>query len=269
MLKRSFCLAVLVAGLTGCSQAPPASDVSSDIGQGGSVANIDQSASSVDSSVVASAIAPVTTADSAVDSENASPADSLQSVLGQDDALPDNMLATEDLESLQPSFQKQIQTWADVPPAIEQQEAKDFAADWALVDADVAPFVGQWQSDGQTVSVYPSNIRGQACVLRVYPKPVPAPANAEGVQLEPESKLAFSKGVILDQRLVTYGGSTLIHQDGDYLGLAANTEKGMVMKAYRLVAPIERDRPNLSTWDNSTTVLQSLEDAGCVSDLSL
>lgn len=266
MLKRSFCFAVIVVGLAGCSQAPPATTVSSDIGQGGSVAEIDQAASAGNSSVVTSDI----TQDAAAELANDPPAVSLQAVLDQDgEALPDSLLTVEELDSLKPSFQTQIQAWADTPAPTGQQEAKDFSTDWALVDADVAPFVGQWQGDDQTVSVYPSNIRGQACVLRVYPEPASSQAKADGVELEPESKLAFSKGVILEQRLVTYGGSTLIPQAGDYLGLAANTKKGAVIKAYRLAAPIERDRPNLSAWKNSETVLQSLEDAGCVSDLSL
>ena len=241
MIRKIFSLAILLVGLVSCAQtsAPESSS-----GQGGGNA---------------SQVTPVTATSTSTESSTASNSESTV----------DESLTPEELDRLMPSFQNQIAVWVNEPAPEQEQDAQDFAEDWATVDSEVALFVGKWQGTNQEVAIYPSNKRGQACILHFQTiEEESAEAEATDPDAERETKLAFSVGTVSENTLVTDQQQTIFRQD-KHLGIVSDTEKGLGINAYRLSAPVDVEPPPLTEWENGSQVTRSLGHAGCLSDLGL
>ncbi len=53
----------------------------------------------------------------------------------------------------------------DLRSSATRRVADSFVRAWSRVNPDIAPFLGMWVSNNSSVTVYPSNVRGRACVI--------------------------------------------------------------------------------------------------------
>ncbi len=62
-------------------------------------------------------------------------------------------------------------TEADTRTAAQRQQLESFVKARSQIDPTVAPFLGWWVNNDGHIGVYPSNVRGRACVIRAFPGP--------------------------------------------------------------------------------------------------
>jgi len=60
---------------------------------------------------------------------------------------------------------------ADRRTAAQKQPLESFVKAWSQADPSVAPFLGWWANNDGQIGIYPSNVRGRACVIHVSPRP--------------------------------------------------------------------------------------------------
>jgi len=60
---------------------------------------------------------------------------------------------------------------ADRRTAAQKQPLESFVKAWSQADPSVAPFLGWWANNDSQIGIYPSNVRGRACVIHVSPRP--------------------------------------------------------------------------------------------------
>ena len=143
--------------------------------------------------------------------------------------------------------------------AAQSQDLKAFVRAWLPVNPDIAPFLGQWTAVEETTSIYPSSIRGRACIVETF---IPLKSDNIGI--------SFAVGTISGKQIRT-SERTILVQQGNYLGVAfintSNDRPGIYEYAWPkpLVNPAElmRDVPPA----NRNQLLQQFKEAGCTASL--
>jgi hypothetical protein len=91
--------------------------------------------------------------------------------------------------------------------AAQSRDREAFVRAWLPVNPELAPFLGQWTALEETTNIYPSSIRGRACVVETF---IPPP-NDIGI--------SFARGTVSGKSIKT-NNFTIILQQGNYLGVA-------------------------------------------------
>jgi hypothetical protein len=138
--------------------------------------------------------------------------------------------------------------------AAQSRDLEAFARAWLPVNPDIAPFIGQWTALEETTSIYPSSIRGRACIVETF---IPPP-NDIGI--------SFAVGTVSGKSIKT-SNLTILLQQGNYLGVAfinTNTDRpGIYEYAWPkpLTNPAELMRGVPPAKKNQ--LLQQFKEAGC------
>jgi|GEM_PF-1372713 hypothetical protein len=157
-------------------------------------------------------------------------------------------------------------TERDTRTAAQKQPLESFVKAWSQVDPSVAPFLGWWANNDGQIGVYPSNVRGRACVIYVSPRP----SYKFSVGSISSGKISLSGDlagrVLLNQRnmsgntflLVTYVGS-------DNIAIAA---PGSDIYTYPELpqAPTKLPLSKANPQDNSR-IIRDFNAAGCTVSL--
>lgn len=139
-----------------------------------------------------------------------------------------------------------------------------FVRAWSRVNPDVTPFLGMWVSNNASVTVYPSNIRGRACVILA------------GTQDDYEyfSTGTFRQGFLrLNDGFLA--GRTLVRQQNQF-GTPFLLTTGVYNQVPKFTIYIDAlvYRPNQttefissSTLGNNRNIIQQFNAAGCTASL--
>lgn len=137
----------------------------------------------------------------------------------------------------------------------EIKSLESFVSAWSKVDPSVAPFIGEWNRQENWLSIFPSKVRSQVCVIYV-------PGD------EPEA--SFSLGSVSNDQIRVRGGlldrEVIIKQD-NYLGLVGvyqNQVQVFVQAFPKLLKP-----PTNSSLHGrkASRVIQQFNAAGCTASL--
>ncbi|MEG4087942.1 hypothetical protein [Microcoleus sp. Pol12B4] len=138
--------------------------------------------------------------------------------------------------------------------AAQSQDLKAFVRAWLPVNPDIAPFIGQWTALEETTSIYPSSIRGRACIVETFIPP------------KPDIGISFAVGTVSGKSIKT-SNLTVLLQQGNYLGVAfintSNDRPGIYEYAWPkpLTNPAELVRGVPPAKRNQ--LLQQFKEAGC------
>jgi hypothetical protein len=115
-----------------------------------------------------------------------------------------------------------------------------FTRAWAKSDPSASYFLGEWDSQEDAIMIYPTSTQGKVCVIWTLP--------AGSVNGRPMVTATFNIGFVSKEQLKVNNiffdkGKAVIIRDGNYL----------------LIASVDRDSPQLSTYSGFSLPLQSLE----------
>ncbi|MCU0547473.1 MAG: hypothetical protein MUE44_35820 [Oscillatoriaceae cyanobacterium Prado104] len=142
--------------------------------------------------------------------------------------------------------------------AAQSRDLKAFVRAWLPVNPDITPFIGQWTALEETTNIYPSSIRGRACIIETF---IPPP-NGIGI--------SFAGGTISGKQLRT-SERTILVQQGNYLGVTfintSNDRPGIYEYAWPKppVNPAELMRGIPPAKRNQ--LLNQFKEAGCTHTL--
>lgn len=142
----------------------------------------------------------------------------------------------------------------------ERQQYQVLVNAWSKVDPAVTPFLGMWVGYEQTVSIYPSNLRGKVCIIG---------NNEIGFS-------GFATGEIINNTKIRTSDREFIIRSGDYLGIAGiyNSQPFIGDELpYRTPRPLSI--PNLLTFTSeepeitakAEQALQRFREEGCLAVL--
>jgi hypothetical protein len=107
-------------------------------------------------------------------------------------------------------------TERDTRTPVQKQPLESFVKAWSQADPSIAPFLGWWANNDGQIGVYPSNVRGRACVIYASPGP----------------SYKFSVGAI---------SSGKISLSGDLAGWVLLNQRNMSGNTFLLVAYVGSD----------------------------
>ncbi|GET37737.1 hypothetical protein [Microseira wollei] len=137
----------------------------------------------------------------------------------------------------------------------EKRALESFVTSWSRVDPAVAPFLGQWGGIEESISIFPSNVRGRVCIIFM----------GSG-----ESSADFDIGNVSNSQIRTnrsFGRSLIIRQ-GNRLGLAGIYRNGAGISAYEFPRPLRiPTNSSLLNLSNASRIIQQFNAAGCTNSL--
>ncbi|MEO0536038.1 MAG: hypothetical protein AAF215_19460 [Cyanobacteria bacterium P01_A01_bin.123] len=131
-----------------------------------------------------------------------------------------------------------------------QQEHAAFAAAWAEVDPAIAPFLGDWGADLQSVMIYPSPNRGEVCIVSV-----PYVEHAE-----------LYMGRVINGKLYTNDSQVYV-LDGDFLGNAYVYNNQPGISAFSHPLPLEDPVTSDDFEEYYPGFAPQFTEAGCIGGL--
>ncbi len=108
--------------------------------------------------------------------------------------------------------------------AAQSRDLKAFVRAWLPVNPDITPFIGQWTALEETTNIYPSSIRGRACIIETF---VPPP-NGIGISFA---------GATVSGKQIRTSKPTILVQQGNYLGVAFINTSNDLPGIYEYASP--------------------------------
>ncbi|MBP0020367.1 MAG: hypothetical protein J7647_22785 [Cyanobacteria bacterium SBLK] len=140
----------------------------------------------------------------------------------------------------------------------ERQQYQAFVNAWSQVDPAVTPFLGMWVGYEQTVSIYPSDLRGRVCIIG---------NNEVGFS-------GFATGEVMNNTQIRTSDREFIIRSSDYLGIAGiYNGQPFIGDEIPYKNPIVPSLPNrLGSEDpelarQAERALQQFKEEGCLASL--
>jgi hypothetical protein len=139
----------------------------------------------------------------------------------------------------------------------EKRSLESFVTSWSMVDPAVAPFLGQWGGIEESISIFPSNIRGRVCIIFI---------GYEGDLSSADFDIGnVSNGQIRTNR---FFGRSLIIRQRNRLGLAGIYRNGASISAYEFPRPLRiPTNSSLLNLPNASRIIQQFNVAGCTTSV--
>jgi hypothetical protein len=136
----------------------------------------------------------------------------------------------------------------------EVQNRESFVRNWSRVEPALAPFLGIWSGYEETLHIYPSNIRGRACIV-----------------ITGEGHGSFTTGSIYNGQ-IRYSNQEVLFIEGNYMGIATvENNKPSIQVEIPLNSPtplvaIAQLRESMEPSEYSI-IRQQFNTAGCTASL--
>ncbi|MCW5312975.1 hypothetical protein GTQ43_03645 [Nostoc sp. KVJ3] len=135
----------------------------------------------------------------------------------------------------------------------QKHEIQSFVKAWLEVNPNITPFLGLWTGYEQTVSIYPSNVKGKVCIISTE-----------------EELASFTVGTVSNRQIHTRGVATYI-KEGNYLGIAVVIDNKPQLNVTSPLAnpeplktPVELIKHLAIDANQISTIAQSFKSHGCI-----
>lgn len=166
-----------------------------------------------------------------------------------------------ELQQLIQDFQRQVARlrrirhetgfYLDRRSPLERQQHQAFVQAWGKVDPAVAPFLGNWTAIEESLMIYPSQTKGQVCIIETF------------IPDQETSGIAFTTGTIDQGRIYTRDRKVFVLDGvGDFLGSAYVYEGKPGIYEYANPRPL----PNPQATDylqREPSLLMQFQQLGC------
>ncbi|MDM3845993.1 MAG: hypothetical protein PT116_13325 [Aphanizomenon gracile PMC638.10] len=140
---------------------------------------------------------------------------------------------------------------------VEKKTRESFVRAWSKTEPGLAPFMGIWSGYENSEHIYPSNTKGQVCIV----------STTEGYG-------SFKTGILSNGLIKTNGGEVLFKEGNYYLGSAflkngrfVSNNSEIPLHSPTPVEPLNRLFEYISEASEKNQISQQFKAAGCTSSL--